>query len=45
MLAFLIITLLIGLCLNINEKITCSAENDGTKAVRIMLPLKYLTNF
>ena len=27
------------------QKITDSTENDGTKAVKIMVPLKYLTNF
>ena len=24
---------------------TVSAENDGTKAVKMMVPLKYLSNF
>ena len=27
------------------QKITGSTENDGTKAVKIMVPLKYLINF
>ena len=27
------------------QKITGSTENDGTKVVQIMVPLKYLSNF
>ena len=27
------------------QKITCSTGDDGTKAVQIMVPLKYLSNF
>ena len=29
----------------VKQKITGSTRNDGTKAVQIMVPLKYLSNF
>ena len=33
------------LCLYLNEKLTDQTENDGTKDVEIMVPLKYLSSF
>ena len=30
---------------NFKVKMTGQAENDGTKSVEIMIPLKYLSNF
>ena len=34
-----------GTSLKFKQKITGSTENDGTKAVQIMVPLKYSSNF
>ena len=45
MMALLLIFLVIVLCLNLDKKRKGSTENDGTKAVQIMEPLKYLGNF
>ena len=45
MLPFLIIFLVTVLRLHINKEVTISTGNDGTKAVKRMVPLKYLSNF
>ena len=45
MLALLITFLAIVLRLNLNKKKKGQTENDGTKYIEIMVPLKYLSNF
>ena len=42
MLALLLVFLVTVLGLNLNKR---STVDDGTKAVQIMVPLKYLSNF
>ena len=45
MLALLIIFLVLVLCLNLTKKITSQTGNNGIEAVKIIVPLKYLSNF
>ena len=45
MLVLLLIFLVKVFCLNLNKKQQVQAGDDGTKAVQIMVPLKYLSNF
>ena len=45
MLALFIISLVVVLCLSLNKQMTGSTRDNGTKNVKIMVSLKYLSNF